>query len=327
MMSSQIFNKILQLLVKIMLIPLSTNSQGEYCFRLLSLRSFLSLVIWAVIPCSPIVYSVVTDLMDTIKIVQTGASFKNITTWSLNTGLSVVDFTSLFLMPLSLGHLIHNSKELFDRNMRLPSRWMAMTLFNIANVASVGVWAIEEDWNRGVYFITGYLVYTVYYAAKMFIVNSVVSTFVWECKNLATIRSEDQLIIEIKRLIRIYSGIKNGLEPIMLFNYTNAMVCLLAFGFIESRRLSFTLLSLSVFMTIVLWNLSTCCQDCFEELQKTKYVIRYLIINLFLCIYLLFFLFIVLIFFLYMLVSFVSVILIFRRVFDLLSGVGSYDTK
>lgn len=276
MLSSQIFFRVLQFLVKIMFIPLRTNSQGEYCFRMLSLRSFLSLVIWAVIPCSPIVYRVVTNLMDIIKVVQTGASFNNITTWSLITGVDAVDFTCLFLMPLCLGQLIHNSKELLDHKIRLPSRWMAMTLFNIVNVVFVGVWAWEGDWHRGVYYITGYLVYSVYYAAKMFMVNSVVSTFVWECKNLANIWSEDQLIIEIKRLIRIYSGIKNGLEPIMLFNYTNAMVCLLAFGFIQSRRFSFTFVTLSVFMTIVLWNLSVCCQDCFEELQKIKSVIRYL---------------------------------------------------
>jgi len=269
-----IVEKIIKFLTKILLIPVSFCDDGEYNFKLLSVRNLLCLILYAIIPSSLMVYTLFEDILLIIQQDFGSYSFAKGSALALQIFIQAEDIFLLFLIPVSLGNLFQKCKDLLTEKMRNPKRYFELIVLGIINVMFLSFWIKEGSVKTRIFFSFGYFIYSLQFNIQTLIVNTLTSTFLRQCHKLTSTTNAKLLVLETEILVDVFNKLKEGLGPILLYNYINSMANLTHFAFQQTSNSNVSFFFVILFMSIIIWNLSSCCQECYEELQSTKAVLR-----------------------------------------------------
>ena len=269
-----IVEKIIKFLTKILLIPVSFCDDGGYNFKLLSVRNLLCLIVYAIIPSSLMAYTLFKDIALIIQQDFQSYSFSKGSALALQIFIQVGDILLLFLIPVSLGNLLQKCRDLLTEKLSNPKRYFELIVLAIINVMFLSFWINEGSMETHICFSLGFFVYSLQFNIQAFIVNTLTSTFVRLCHKLTSTTNAKLLVLETEELVDAYNKLKEGLGPILLYNYVNSMANLTYFAFQQTSNSNVSFFFVILFMSIVIWNLSSCCQECYEELQLTKTVLR-----------------------------------------------------
>ena len=273
--------KIVSFLVRVYVIPLKTNSKEEKEFKVFSCSFFLSMIIWCIIPITSKLFDM-SAVDEWPKISQT-IGFREQASFGLDLSGQVMDLAFYLSSPASLGYLCWKCQLITESKLKMPSRMFEITMHLILNTAYMIIYysRLGNSWFIIAIQVYRYLVWMIQSSSILFLANTFTSSFTFMCQNLKQIGNSTQLLLEYKILINAYQGFKTGIGPIILFHYIYSSLYLMqfAFGHISDGTSMLLYVLMMAYTLVLLWNVSSCCQQCYEDLQKTKETLRYVVFS------------------------------------------------
>ena len=269
--------KILSFLVRVYVIPLKTNSKGEKEFKVFSCSLFLSMIIWCIIPITSKLLDM--SIVDQWSMISQTNGFRDQASFGLDLSVQVLDLAFYFSNPVSLGYLCWKCQLITESKLKMPSRMFEITMHFILNTAYMIIYysRLGNSWYIVAIQVYRYLVWIIQSSSTLFLANIFTTLFTSKCQNLKHIGNSTQLLVEYKIIINAYQGFKTGIGPIILFHYIYSSLYLMqfAFGHISDGTSMMLYVLMMAYTLVLLWNLSSCCQQCYEDLQKTIETLRY----------------------------------------------------
>lgn len=260
--------RVLNIFIKILLIPVQIKRNGEFHLKLCSFRFFISFLVWSVIPSIMLGHSINPFL---ISLSTIGTS----TTIAVSLSFLLLFISYLTTSP-SMGYLVARCNTISTISMTLPRRKFGISLcillWLVGNILNLTMktqpeFVLIHSMLTAVYFIN--------YSLVIILVNIYTSTFINRCNKFKEISDNTILIKESIFLVTAYENLEQGLG----FSYVLNYLIHITFIIFEAYWLvavdfnpAFCLLALSYFLLI--WNLASTSQDCFSTLKNTGAVLR-----------------------------------------------------
>ena len=262
--------RIIKFLIIILLIPVRKEN-GEYCQKWISCKTFFSCLIWSVCPTLSLGF---TFFSHANKYQEYYAS--NQLRLYCYIVFSVLILVSYWIITPSMGYLVQQCKQIQHQMFIAPVRKLEILIFNIFNIIAVIIVVSEEEAALVVVlFITTYSVYEILLASSMFLVDAYTSTFIRRCKNFKHIIKHEMMLAESKFLLEAYINLRTGLEPSLALHHFVSLPTIIIYSYWgAAEKFSIYAVCLILSYTILIRNIASLSQECYEELQSISDVLR-----------------------------------------------------
>jgi len=266
-------SKVIRFFIRVLLIPVSVDDQG-YHFGFLTLRFFLSILLWTLLPLLFTVgYMTITILNDleNIKV----KPFATIFATYINQLIALI----LVFGPLSMGYLVGKANDAILKTITTPLRYLQIVIPVILFVTASGALGstpIADKTLNTVSLICTWA-YAFFYFTVLFVwlmvVNAYIEGFRVMAKRMVSMEDKRELAVQCDELLTVYQSLKIAFGPSLLFLFSlsvTLMTCF-AYSFIDFTRRGdyvhaiFASAATAKFLGVV-YNLSTGCQACYDAL-------------------------------------------------------------
>ena len=267
-------SKILSIMIKILLVPVSTTKDGVFQLRYISWRFFFGWLIWTFLPSSVWGYIFYSDLVLVIEDINEDPGFNNVSDQVFAQTDNILTLVSFWVLPSGMGLLV--SQVGSNDDLTLPKRKLELFLCTILNAIFYTYYLVEMTGSQLFFglIIGGF--YTIHLTSSMFLINVFTGSFIQKCKKFNATQNQN-LVDESKLIIESYGNLKKGLGPVLLNLFCSFLISITYTTYWVTYRIR--LLDFGNILTgiMIIWNLSLSCQSCFDWLQSTAHTLRYIV--------------------------------------------------
>ncbi|XP_023332904.1 uncharacterized protein LOC111704792 [Eurytemora carolleeae] len=264
-------SKILRIMIKILLVPVSTTKDGVFQLRYISWRFFFGWLIWTFLPSSVWGYIFYSDLVLVIEDINEDPGFNNVSDQVFAQTDNILTLVSFWVLPSGMGLLV--SQVGSNDNLTLPTRKLELFLCTMLNAIFYTYYLVEMTGSQLFFglIIGGF--YTIHLTSSMFLINVFTSSFIQKCMKFNATQNQN-LVDESKLIIESYGNLKKGLGPVLLNLFCSFLISITYTTYWVTYRIR--LLDFGNILTgiMIIWNLSLSCQSCFDWLQSTAHILR-----------------------------------------------------
>ena len=266
-------SKILRILIKILLVPVSITKDGIFQLRFISWRFFFGWLIWTFLPSSVWGYIFYSDVVLMIENIKQDPGFNNVSDEVFMQMDNILTLVSLWVLPSGMGLLV--SQVGSNDDLTLPTRKLELFLCTILNAIFYTYYLIEKTGSEFFFrlIIAGY--YTIHLTSCMFLINVFTSSFIQKCKKFDAIQNQN-LLDESKLIIESYGNLKKGLGPVLLNLFCSFLISITYTTYWVTYKINLEVFGNIMTGIMIIWNLSLSCQSCFDWLQSTAHIVRYI---------------------------------------------------
>lgn len=258
-------------MIKILLIPVKTCETGEYQLKCVSWRVFCSFLLWCVLPTTSSAVHLYVNADKYHEIYLTN-HIKFVCLVAFNT----LAFLTFWLTVPSMGFLVQHTKVIPDCLLVSPRRILEIMLFNMFNIVACFLYLSGLKDINLVSFLFVCIYYQIYLTSSMFLVDAYTCTFINRCKNFRNVIQHELMINESNYLVKAYKSLKISLGPSFVLHYFVSLPNIICYTYwlIDGGSNGYAI-CLIVSYSILIWNIASLSQECYEELQLTADFLRY----------------------------------------------------
>lgn len=266
--------KLVGLMIKILLIPVSPREDGTYQLNICSLRYFFSCILWCVLPTVLTGWILYLDFeMQTNVIMTKGYSFANFATLVFLMIDSLLALLIFCVLPTCGAYLVDQCGSIPLRI--IPSRKFQVFMCTALNISQTVLWLITFQ-GRDLYLnIFSASFVPIQKISSLILINLYTTNFVQKCQDLKTTFNCEVLLNKSKTLSKDYIGLKNGLGPSLLFHYSTSMLVIMYQCYILTTKCNMMIITDILKGIFMIWNITIVSQECFEEIHSANDVLRY----------------------------------------------------
>ena len=266
-------SKILRILIKILLVPVSITKDGIFQLRFISWRFFFGWLIWTFLPSSVWGYIFYSDVVLMIENIKQDPGFNNVSDEVFMQMDNILTLVSLWVLPSGMGLLV--SQVGSNDDLTLPTRKLELFLCTILSAIFYTYYLVEKTGSQFFFclIIAGF--YTIHLTSSMFLINVFTSSFIQKCKKFNAIQNQN-LLDESKLIIESYGNLKKGLGPVLLNLFCSFLISITYTTYWVTYEINLEVFGNIMTGIMIIWNLSLSCQSCFDWLQSTAHIVRYI---------------------------------------------------
>ena len=265
--------KLVTLMIKILLIPVSPREDGTYQLNICSLRYFFSCFVWCVLPTVLTGWILYLDFQMQMNVILTrGYSFANFSTLVFLMIDSLLVLLICCVLPTCGAYLLDQCGSIPLRI--LPARKFQVLMCTALNISQTVLWLMQFQ-GRDLYlniFSTGFV--PIQKISSSILINIYTTNFVQKCQDLKTTVSCEMLLKKSKTLSKDYIGLKNGVGPSLLFHYSTSMLVIMYQCYNLTTKCNMMIITDILRGIFIIWNITIVSQDCFEEIHSANDVLR-----------------------------------------------------
>ena len=267
-------SKILRILIKILLVPVSITQDGIFQLRFISWRFFFGWLIWTFLPSSVLGYIFYSDLVLVIENIKKDPGFNNVSEQVFYLLDHILTLISLWVLPSGMGFLV--SQVGSNDDLTLPTRKLELFLCISLNAIFYTYYLVEMTGSQFFFYLIVAGFYTIHLTSSMFLINVFTSSFIQKCKTFNAMQNLN-LLDESKQIIESYGNLKKGLGPMLLNLFCGFLMSTTYTTYWLTDGIQLLHSGTILLGIMIIWNLSLSCQSCFEWLQSTEHILRYII--------------------------------------------------
>ena len=279
-------------MIRIALIPVHKTKNGDWEFKYFSCKFFFCVVIWIVIQLS-----VTAMCLQFTRTRDNGGNDTQVSAARENSsngtylaqvlGQILDESQKLFTIsiPICLGILVQSVKLMEMQDLVGPSRRLQIFLMTALGVLQMGLMMIDGNldfsWASILFklgFVYAYLVSFYILLLAILVVNIYGSSFVVLCKRLNMCQDKPDLIRASRRLIYIYRSLRTGLSPLLFWIFTVSVFLIICSIYMiligRSYGPSNSYLTIPFIQMLLIFNLSSVAQECYDEFYDSRNLIR-----------------------------------------------------